>query len=505
MEVKEILSKGVPTQSILPMEIYIEDLIKICKKTTNLKEQIKAAEYDFYNKITDKCGNRIADFLRLKKLEVLEVYTDPETLVSSLIVSPDNIFYRIAKLIDDYSLCYYDFNSIDIAINNLREINEADFESKYPILYGIYKNSLLLSKSWYVAKNNFKKMSTLDKKTRINLYAKTISVSEKTIEYYIQSSKANYTYKDFIEEFIYVLKTVKNSIDQLIPPSIDSNSKLYVNWNIEVNEEDMENLGMYITYCYQEMLKIVKPQFQQHYLYYISEYYFENKDLVNTTKKLYLPSSDKIIRIKDMYQEYRQILINNPNLRLVQFRFEDFNGMTMEEVNEFMEEYFNDIEASWEFFEGTKVEDETIIEIVKYYKNQTSIDDNELKKIVEMFMKKKEFFDKTDPYYRVLGKNTFDGYIGYIYSNGMVVLEKFFENSKIGKLAQNQAIYIMNIEEFYSLTKLSKNEIISKKLCKRFVHKGDWQQRVLNVINSKMACSPVNGVHDLTDNGFIRK
>ena len=43
MEVKEILSKGVPTQLVLPMEISIIDLIKICKKTTNLEEQIKKA------------------------------------------------------------------------------------------------------------------------------------------------------------------------------------------------------------------------------------------------------------------------------------------------------------------------------------------------------------------------------------------------------------------------------------------------------------------------------
>lgn len=505
MEVKEILSKGVPTQLVLPMEISIIDLIKICKKTTNLEEQIKKAEYDFYNKVIDKCGNRTADFLRLKKLAVLEVYTDPETLVSNLIVSSANIFNRIANLINDYSLCYYDFNAIDRAINNLREISEVDFESKYPTLYSMYKDLFLLSKTWYIVKNNFKRMSYLDRKSRISTYAQLNSLSEKTVEYYIQTAKSNYTYKDFIKEFIYVLETIKNSIDELISPSIDSQSTLYVNSNIEVNEEDLENLGMYITYCYQEMLKSVKPEFQQDYLYYISEYYFENRDFVNTKKKLYLPSFDKIISINSMYQEYRQILINNPNLRLVQFHFEDFKGMTMEQVNEFMEAYFNDLKASWEFFEGTKVEDETILKIMKYYKNQTSVDDNELKKIIEMFMKKKEFFDKTDPYYRVLGKNTFDRYIGYIYSNGMVVLEKFFENSNIGKLAQNQAIYIMNIEEFYSLTKLSKNEIISKKLCKRFIHKGDWQQRVLNVINSKMVSSPVNGVQDLTGNGLIRK
>ena len=82
-----------------------------------------------------------------------------------------------------------------------------------------------------------------------------------------------------------------------------------------------------------------------------------------------------------------------------------------------------------------------------------------------------------------MGKNSFDGYIGFLYSNGFVVLEKFFEDSKSGKIATNQAIYVMDVDDFSRLTMLSKNNIIANKLCKRFIHKGDWQSKVEEIIN----------------------
>ena len=37
-------------------------------------------------------------------------------------------------------------------------------------------------------------------------------------------------------------------------------------------------------------------------------------------------------------------------------------------------------------------------------------------------MTKKEFYDSTDPFFIIKGKNTFNGYVGYIYPNGKVIL-----------------------------------------------------------------------------------
>ena len=58
-------------------------------------------------------------------------------------------------------------------------------------------------------------------------------------------------------------------------------------------------------------------------------------------------------------------------------------------------------------------------------------------KLVELYMQKKDFYDRTDPFFRIIGKNTFEGYVGHIYTNGKVVLDKFFENSKNEKYYQD--------------------------------------------------------------------
>ena len=169
-------------------------------------------------------------------------------------------------------------------------------------------------------------------------------------------------------------------------------------------------------------------------------------------------------------------------------------------------EYFKSLNANWEFFNDTKIDEDTILKIKKYYGDSTKFSNQEkLKEILNKFIEKKEFFDRTDPYYRILGKNSFDGYIGYIYSNGTVVLEKFFENSTTGKVAKNQAIYIMSIQNFHTLTQLSKNEIISQKLCKRFIHKGNWQEKIIAEINKDNDNNPVDQIDEFIAEGIIKK
>lgn len=43
----------------------------------------------------------------------------------------------------------------------------------------------------------------------------------------------------------------------------------------------------------------------------------------------------------------------------------------------------------------------------------------------------------------------------------------------------------MNIDEFYNLTHLSKSTIIKEKLCKRYIHKGAWEDKVIKEIKEQ--------------------
>lgn len=90
-------------------------------------------------------------------------------------------------------------------------------------------------------------------------------------------------------------------------------------------------------------------------------------------------------------------------------------------------------------------------------------------KLLKLFMTKKQLYESTNPLYRIKGKNTFAGYIGYIYANGRVIIDRFYDKQNDSNLALGHAVYAMNMQEFYELSKLSKTEIIRNNLCRRYV------------------------------------
>ncbi len=115
-------------------------------------------------------------------------------------------------------------------------------------------------------------------------------------------------------------------------------------------------------------------------------------------------------------------------------------------------------------------------------------------RLLNLYIQKKTFFDGTDPYFRIKGKQTFDGYVGYIYSNSLVILERYYKDVEETKLTENEAIYILRMQDFYELSKHSKLYLMASPLCKRVYHRGLWQERVLEYINKKE--NTINPVED---------
>ena len=226
--------------------------------------------------------------------------------------------------------------------------------------------------------------------------------------------------------------------------------------------------------------------------YYISAYMFENEKNLDDGRyieKSIKPNSNsqETIRVtkRTIYEKFKQLLIENPELFNVNFDNHMFNEMTQDEVNALMASYMESLKLKWDIIPDT-MEITIPSEQSSKDKHQTSKPKQRNKDYSELFYQKKQFFDTSEPLLRVMGKDTFDGYIGYIYPSGRVILDKFYEDSKTKKLAQDVAIYSMGIDDFYRLSQLSKSEIIRDRLCKRFYHRGDWQQRVLNEINGEV-------------------
>ncbi|MBR3116850.1 MAG: hypothetical protein IKF36_03135 [Bacilli bacterium] len=287
-----------------------------------------------------------------------------------------------------------------------------------------------------------------------------------------------------------------------------SSNDIKIVLNID-DDKKKDKVELYIAYKYMEnACDSNDERDKQIYLYYLSNFFERYKNKISKLVA-YDRHEDKILSLKELYEMYVSFLKDNPNLRIIDFKKEDFNDMNYDEIKEFMDEYLNDISANWIFLpsgngQNKYISDEELEKIKEYI---DSIKDPEKKRKalqdLDLFIKKKMFFDSSDPFYRVKGLNTFDGYFGYIYSNGMVILERFYENTDRGIIASNQAIYCMTIQDFYTLSKQSKSHIIANNLCKRFIHKGDWQQKVKDVISLKSQIVTAKELDKLVQQGSI--
>ena len=122
---------------------------------------------------------------------------------------------------------------------------------------------------------------------------------------------------------------------------------------------------------------------------------------------------------------------------------------------------------------------------------------NSVKQSIEnlerIFDEKQHFFEENKPYLIIRGKNAFDGYIGYIYSNAKIVLERFYDNKGKTRLSSS-AIYIMDVKEFVELSQKSKTEIIKNDLCKRITHHKGWEEKALKVVKARASLDTIQEV-----------
>jgi len=188
----------------------------------------------------------------------------------------------------------------------------------------------------------------------------------------------------------------------------------------------------------------------------------------------------KVITIDDIKKEYQEILTRHPDFKVVLINAED--------VSKLLKRYGYDDEFIANFDYSTKdaevllqildkIEAERALlaswKIIPKGARQESESENLNPRQQEKFSLEehektrrmvigREFLEASDYVFRLEGLNAFEGYIGYIYRNGSVVFEKYYENVDTRRVASGNATYVMNLDNFVEVSKLSKMEIISK-------------------------------------------
>ena len=111
---------------------------------------------------------------------------------------------------------------------------------------------------------------------------------------------------------------------------------------------------------------------------------------------------------------------------------------------------------------------------------------------INNLMKKWEFFDSSNYIVTIKGINEMEGYIGYIYPNGTVLFEQFFDDKKNNEPAFYKAIYVMDILNFINMSSLSKTEIMDyikhnpDGNVKRIYHTKHWTEKAKKIITEDL-------------------
>ena len=169
--------------------------------------------------------------------------------------------------------------------------------------------------------------------------------------------------------------------------------------------------------------------------------------------------------------------------------------------------------ASWTLIPKGSIQDDEIKKgVLQNHEERFSLEESE--KVRRMIIGR-EFLESSDYLFRLEGINKFEGYIGYIYPNGTVIFEKYYENIKTKKVANGNATYIMNLTNFVEVSKLTKTEIIAKINSgeivgvKRIFHREDmerWKAQISQLlVGDEYTDEVVDYINDLVNSQVIEK
>ena len=504
---KEIINKGIPIST--PVTILFGDLIGMSKDKERL---IKRVDKEF-NKYTSFIRENIA-YLNIEIFKTMCIISDPVTLEKRLHFYPEGFISSLLFNLNVNRMCsgvadnrdtLVDISEqspeISARIEKLRHmISENRFEKEFPVLYKKYKFDQELYDTFKKLEKTFAnpKLAPAKKLEILKGIAESYKNAGMKFDFDAILEKAkSFSLKSFCQEYADGLELLLKNSDQVI--------EFLMTHSLSIDKLgiDSEELELYIAHRSMRFCEQGSKEDKQRFIYYVSNYF--NSDESRKTNDSLTINVDRIenenIKASDedregikltpklLYERYKTFLVNNPSIRVIDLRKVDFSTMTLEEVEEFMSEYLRDLQSNWELIPPTAVLNGIPV-IPRRQKNPMTQEEIEKykKHLEELYLEKLALYGSTDPFMRVRGKNTFAGYIGHIYSNGKVILDKFFENDKTKRLAYGDAIYIMDIADFYILSQYPKSVLKNMPGIQRIEHRNtngiSWKDQVLNAIQS---------------------
>ncbi|WP_159562624.1 MULTISPECIES: hypothetical protein [unclassified Exiguobacterium] len=133
-------------------------------------------------------------------------------------------------------------------------------------------------------------------------------------------------------------------------------------------------------------------------------------------------------------------------------------------------DYIETLQVEWEIFPpGQKNFEKNIQRLISKHRNP-------LKRFIDIYSDRMEFFEELKPIRYISGTNSFSSYFGAQITENLVVLES---------ASYGNAIYIL-FEEWEELSKMSRTELLNSenRNFERVTHTGNWKNKVRNAMGN---------------------
>ena len=221
---------------------------------------------------------------------------------------------------------------------------------------------------------------------------------------------------------------------------------------------------------------------KQECVFYLATYIRETKVSATTIKN----DEGKQISFDYIVRRYKRFLQQNHSIRPIDEPRENFKNYNVRHVINHVNKYFF-TDVNWQIVPPGKEEelDREVIESLNRAYNYLSPEERETK-ILErycIYERKKRYFENSGYAHKIYGINTFAGYIAYIYPNGEILMEKYFDDQANCRPTQGEAIYNVKVADFERLSRLAKPVLMKEPTCARIIHRGEWEEKADIIVN----------------------
>ena len=464
-EMFKAINKGIPNS--IKLELPVDELVKYCAEDENeLSKSMYEIRKIYESAITLLSGYNKYNHEFFNNLRLITNYKNSNT---SVYVSPICFIKRLKDILgvtnesvdlDDDELVNDFTNRLNI-LNSITDIDE--LKEEFPLIFEDYKNSLII-------------VDKIHEEERINPDNADMM-------------RASFYKNGFDTRFKVFLSNQKMMYKSLVMHAKDI--KDFADTNpIELdkfNGLDKDKFELFVANKYLEYANDTEEiKNRQQAIYYVTSYLNEL-----CGKRISMNYKDKELSNESLLKDFRKLLRSNRELKPVNESREVFNNYHIKHVKNHINKYLNGLD-NWCSIRITPNQilqnQQARLESLADYNMEYSIEDRDrkhliLEKYMAMLIRKLNFYENSNYELRLFGTGPFESHVAYFYSNGIVVIDKLYDESLDINPTYNEAIYIMDVNTFLNMISMDKPSLRENDNVVRIIHSGVWEERLEKEIN----------------------